>query len=53
MTEGEPAWKRPLMHLVEHPMYYDFNADAKLTIDLKGTKETVTGRTLYEKMMFR
>ncbi len=53
MTEGEPEWKRPLIHLFEHPMYYDFNADMELAIDLKGIKETVTGRTLYEKMMFR
>lgn len=37
----------------EHPMYYDFNADMELAIDLAGITETVTGRTLYEKMMFR
>jgi len=34
-------------------MYYDVNADMELTIDLKGVKATVKGRTLYEKMMFR
>ncbi|MBN9173874.1 MAG: hypothetical protein J0I70_06945 [Microbacterium sp.] len=42
-----------LAHLAEHPMYYDFNADAELTIDLDDLHDHVTGRTLYEKMMFR
>ena len=37
----------------EHPMYYDFNADLELSIDFDGIQETVTGRTLFEKMMFR
>ena len=53
MTDGEPAWKRPLIHIVEHPMYYDFTADMELSIDLGDVHETVTGTTLYEKMMFR
>lgn len=42
-----------LGHLGEHPMYYDFNADAELTIALDDLSDHVTGRTLYEKMMFR
>ena len=42
-----------LLHAGEHPMYYDFNADLELTIDLDDLKDHVTGRTLYEKMMFR
>ncbi len=42
-----------LMHSGEHPMYYDFNADIDLTIDLEDLTDHVTGRTLYEKMMFR
>lgn len=37
----------------QHPMYYDFNADMELTVDLHGINETVVGRTLFEKMMFR
>ncbi len=39
--------------MLEHPMYYDFNADLELSIDLDGIEETVKGRTLFEKMMFR
>ncbi|MFV0318702.1 MAG: lipocalin-like domain-containing protein [Microthrixaceae bacterium] len=42
-----------LRALFEHPQYYDFNADMTLSIDLGGINETVTGRTLFEKMMFR
>jgi hypothetical protein len=42
-----------LAHLGEHPMYYDFNADADLDIALTDLTDHVTGRTLYEKMMFR
>lgn len=42
-----------LLRAAEHPMYYDFNADIELTIDLDGVQDRVTGRTLYEKMMFR
>lgn len=53
MRDGQPGRRQPLVHLLEHPMYYDFTADATLTVDLKGIKETVTGHTLYEKMMFR
>ncbi len=40
-------------HVLQHPMYYDFNADMELSIDLDGISETVAGRTLFEKMMFR
>jgi hypothetical protein len=53
MTDDDPQWKRTLIHLTAHPMYYDFTADLELTIDLDGIKETVSGHTLYEKMMFR
>ena len=42
-----------LAHAGEHPMYYDFNADADLDIALDDLTDHVTGRTLYEKMMFR
>ena len=42
-----------VLHARDHPMYYDFNADAELTVKLHGIDETVTGRTLFEKMMFR
>jgi predicted secreted hydrolase len=42
-----------LAHASEHPMYYDFNADAELSITLDDLTDHVTGRTLYEKMMFR
>jgi len=41
------------LHAGEHPMYYDFNADAVLDIDLVDLKDRVEGRTLFEKMMFR
>lgn len=42
-----------LLHGGEHPMYYDFNADLELTIELDDLTDRVVGRTLYEKMMFR
>jgi len=41
-----------LLHAGDHPMYYDFNADAVLDIDLVDLKDRVEGRTLFEKMMF-
>lgn len=41
------------LHAGEHPMYYDFNADLELDIALDDLTDHVTGRTLYEKMMFR
>ncbi len=53
VTPNMAEWKKPIVHVFEHPMYYDFNADMELTIDLDGVQTTVTGRTLYEKMMFR
>lgn len=42
-----------LLHANDHPMYYDFNADLDLDIRLDDLTDHVTGRTLYEKMMFR
>lgn len=42
-----------VLHAGEHPMYYDFNADLELDIALDDLTDHVTGRTLYEKMMFR
>lgn len=42
-----------VLHAGEHPMYYDFNADLDLDIALDTLTDHVTGRTLYEKMMFR
>jgi predicted secreted hydrolase len=53
MTPDMPAWRKPLVNLFEHPMYYDFNADMELTVDVDGIHAHVSGRTLYEKMMFR
>lgn len=44
---------RAVLGAFQHPMYYDFNADMELSIDLHGIDETVKGRTLFEKMMFR
>ncbi len=41
------------LHAAEHPMYYDFNADLELTIELDDVQDHLVGRTLYEKMMFR
>lgn len=42
-----------VLHAGEHPEYYDFTADAELDIRLGDLVDRVTGRTLYEKMMFR
>lgn len=50
--EGDTPVKT-LLHAFSHPMYYDFNADVELVVDLPGVTETVNGRTLFEKMMFR
>ncbi|MEI6363962.1 MAG: hypothetical protein WCP95_17740 [Actinomycetes bacterium] len=52
MTPDEPSWRKALTHLTQHPMYYDFNADIALDVDVAGVKASVTGRALYEKMMF-
>ncbi|OJX67964.1 MAG: hypothetical protein BGO95_06320 [Micrococcales bacterium 73-13] len=40
-----------LLHALEKPVYYDFNADFELTIDLDGLRDHVTGTTLYENMI--
>ncbi|MDZ7577820.1 MAG: hypothetical protein U0904_06580 [Candidatus Nanopelagicales bacterium] len=54
MAEDAGALRRTLIHaLGGHPMYYDFNADMELSVDLGGVKRIVKGRTLFEKMMFR
>ncbi len=50
MLDGTPEWKRPLVHLVANPYYYDFNADLELKVDLKGVKSVEQGRALYELM---
>ena len=42
-----------LLHAAEHPEYYDFNADMTLEVNIGEVHEVVTGKTLYEKMMFR
>jgi hypothetical protein len=42
-----------VLHAGEHPEYYDFTADLDLDIHLGGLEDHVTGKTLYEKMMFR
>ena len=49
----QPAWRKALSDLTKHAMYYDFNANIALDVDIAGVKASVTGRTLYEKMMFR
>ena len=41
-----------ILHGGDHPMYYDFNADAVLDIDLADLQDHVEGKTLFEKMMF-
>jgi len=48
-----PGWLRPFIHLVANPYYYDFDAELELSVDLKGVKEKVSGRAVFEKMMFR
>lgn len=48
-----PGWVRPLIHLVANPYYYDFDTEVELSVDLKGNKETLRGRCIFEKMMFR
>jgi predicted secreted hydrolase len=48
-----PGWARPLIHLVARPYYYDFDAGMELSVDLKGIKETLSGRAIFEKMMLR
>jgi hypothetical protein len=53
MTEDMPHWTRPLIHLVANPLYYDFDAEMELTVDLEGVKAKESGRAIFEKMMFR
>ncbi len=53
MARPHHGFAQALLHSRDHPMYYDFNADMELKIQLRGIDETVTGRTLFEKMMFR
>lgn len=48
-----PRGLQRVLHAGEHPMYYDFNADLELDIELDDLTDHVRGRTLYEKMMFR
>jgi hypothetical protein len=48
-----PRGLQRVLHVGEHPMYYDFNADLELDIKLDDLTDHVSGRTLYEKMMFR
>ena len=49
----EPDWARALKHLVANPLYYDFDADLSLTVNIAGQDETVSGTTIFERMMFR
>ncbi|MCC7076882.1 MAG: hypothetical protein IT198_07125 [Acidimicrobiia bacterium] len=53
MSRPHHGFTHNALHMFEHPMYYDFNADMELHVDLDGIHETVRGRTLFEKMMFR
>ncbi len=53
MNKPRHGFAQAVLGHFEHPMYYDFNADMELTVDIKGINETVKGRTLFEKMMFR
>lgn len=53
MPRSRHGWGDAVLHAFDHPMYYDFNADMELTVKFDGIDETVRGRTLFEKMMFR
>jgi hypothetical protein len=52
MTEDLPKWQKPLVHLFANPLYYDFDAELELSVDLAGVKAKETGRVIFEKMMF-
>jgi len=52
MTEDLPSWKKPLVHLFANPLYYDFDAELELSVDLAGVKAKESGRVIFEKMMF-
>lgn len=53
MSAKQSSWRHRMLHAGDHPWYYDFTADMELTIDVGGVTDTVTGTTLYEKMMLR
>ncbi len=53
MTEDLPGWRRRLAHVFGNPLYYDFEADLELTVDMAGVRAHETGRVIFEKMMFR
>jgi hypothetical protein len=53
MAEDLPKWQRPLVHLFANPLYYDFDAQMELSVDLKGVEAQESGRLIFEKMMFR
>jgi len=50
---GDSSWRHRLLHAGDHPWYYDFTADMQLDIDMDGVTDSVTGTTLYEKMILR
>jgi predicted secreted hydrolase len=52
MTEDLPKWQKPLVHLFANPLYYDFDAELELSVDLKGVQAKESGRVIFEKMMF-
>jgi predicted secreted hydrolase len=52
MTEDLPGWQKPLIHLFANPLYYDFDAELELSVDLAGVKAKENGRIIFEKMMF-
>jgi len=53
MTEDMPKWQRPLVHIFANPLYYDFDAELELSVDIAGVKAKESGRVIFEKMMFR
>lgn len=53
MTDDIPKWQRPLVHLFANPLYYDFDAELELDVDLAGVRAKESGRVIFEKMMFR
>ncbi|MEW6554457.1 MAG: lipocalin-like domain-containing protein [Actinomycetota bacterium] len=52
MTEDLSHWRRSLAHIFGNPLYYDFDAELELSVDLAGVKEKTSGRVIFEKMMF-
>lgn len=53
MPRSRHGWTNAVLHAFDHPVYYDFNADMELSVRIGDIDETVRGRTLFEKMMFR